>query len=156
MAGRLGNASASPHNFNAFAVYKRVGNTMMIDISSPSDEREETRRRDAVYTREKCTCVRKSERERLLGSAIAKGTAKGARRRGGSSQKHRIEIESQVFYQSDVARARIARNPRGATARPSRQGAAPTPYRTRYCVVCSCCEQPLHQELINLRGYRWL
>lgn len=66
MAGRLGNASASPHNFNAFAVYKRVGNTMMIDISSPSDEREETRRRDAVYTREKCTCVRKSEREREI------------------------------------------------------------------------------------------
>lgn len=29
-------------------------------------------------------------------------------------------------------------------------------HRTRYCVVCSCCEQPLHQELINLRGYRWL
>lgn len=129
---------------------------MMIDISSASDEREETRRRDAMCSRKKRTCVCERETERSLGPPMAKGTAKGARRRGGSSQKHRIEIESQVFYQSDVARARIARNPRGATARPSRQGAAPTPYRTRYCVVCSCCEQPLHQELINLRGYRWL
>lgn len=55
--GRHRNASASPHNFNAFAVYKRVGNTMMIDISSPSDEREETRQRDAVYSRKKRTCV---------------------------------------------------------------------------------------------------
>lgn len=25
----------------------------------------------------------------------------------------------------------------------------------RYCVACSCYEQPLHQELVNLLGYRW-
>ena len=66
----------SPHNFNAFAVYKRVGNTMMIDISSPGDEREDASRRSVQRLR---------ERERLLGRRMAKG----ARRRGGSSQKHR-------------------------------------------------------------------
>lgn len=49
---------------------------MMIDISSPSDEREEARRRDAVYGRKKRTCVRKRDRE-IARSADGEGKGEG-------------------------------------------------------------------------------
>lgn len=51
---------------------------MMIDISSPSDEREETRRRDAVCSRKKCTCVCERERQREIArSADGEGNGEG-------------------------------------------------------------------------------
>lgn len=49
---------------------------MMIDISSASDEREETRRRDAVCSRKKRTCVCERDGE-IARSTDGEGNGEG-------------------------------------------------------------------------------
>lgn len=85
--------------------------------SEPS-ERERERRSDSPPT---------GERERERDDRDGRTTRR--RENGGKVRRSiGIEIESQEFFiRATLHGARIARNPRGATARPSRQGAAPTP-----------------------------
>ena len=100
---------------------------MMIDISSASSKaraREKVRSL-VVASHRKQEANQVSERER----DDRDGRTTRRRENGGKVRRSiGIEIESQEFFiRATLHGARIARNPRGATARPSRQGAAPTP-----------------------------
>lgn len=111
---------------------------MMIDISSPNSK---ARARDKEKVRSLVVAShRKQEanemRERKRRSDSPPTERKRWPRRAHETARERrkvrrsigIEIESQEFFiRATLHGARIARNPRGATARPSRQGAAPTP-----------------------------
>ena len=114
---------------------------MMIDISSASSKaraREKVRSL-VVASHRKQEANQVSEREREDPIARQPESERERDDRDGRTTRRRenggkvrrsigIEIESQEFFiRATLHGARIARNPRGATARPSRQGAAPTP-----------------------------
>lgn len=112
---------------------------MMIDISSPNSkararDREKVRSL-VVASHRKQEANEASERERRSDSPPTSERKRRSRRTHETARERRkvrrsigIEIESQEFFiRATLHGARIARNPRGATARPSRQGAAPTP-----------------------------
>lgn len=113
--------------------------------SEPS-ERERERRSDSPPTPE-------SERERET-------TATGARRDGARTEGRFAEASGLRSSRKSFLSGRrcTERELRVTSAgqQHARRDRGQHQHRTRYCVVCSCCEQPLHQELINLRGYRWL
>lgn len=112
---------------------------MMIDISSPNSkararDREKVRSL-VVASHRKQEANEARERERRSDSPPTSERKRRSRRTHETARERRkvrrsigIEIESQEFFiRATLHGARIARNPRGATARPSRQGAAPTP-----------------------------
>lgn len=114
---------------------------MMIDISSPNSKaraRDREKVRSLVvasHRKQEASEARERERERRSDSPPTSERKRRSRRTHETARERRkvrrsigIEIESQEFFiRATLHGARIARNPRGATARPSRQGAAPTP-----------------------------
>lgn len=105
---------------------------MMIDISSPSSKaraRDREKVRPPVSSRRVESKKQASEREKEDPWERERWPRREtARERRKVRRSIGIEIESQEFFiRATLHGARIARNPRGATARPSRQGAAPTP-----------------------------
>lgn len=140
---------------------------MMIDISSPSSKaraREREKVRPPVSSRRvesKKRTKRGSEREKGDPIARQRGSERdgreGRRRENGGrfAEASGLRSSRKSFLSGRRCTERELRvTPAGQQH--ARRDRGQHQHRTRYCVVCSCCEQPLHQELINLRGYRWL
>ena len=119
----------------------------MIDISSPGDEREDANRRSVQRLRE-----RERERETAW-SADGEGRETARRKFAEASG---LRSSRKFFIRATLHERELRVTPAGQQHARRDRGQHQHRTRTRHCVVCSCCEQPLHQELINLRGYRWL
>lgn len=142
---------------------------MMIDISSASSKaraREKVRSLVvASHRKQEANQVSEREREDPIARQHRRAreretTATGARRDGARTEGRFAEASGlrssrKSFLSGRRCTERELRvTPAGQQH--ARRDRGQHQHRTRYCVVCSCCEQPLHQELINLRGYRWL